>query len=81
MHTTAADSSLVSGSSSTDAGDHVAGMTWEIIDQRRLRPYFDGARSKSNHVDGLSRGLLEGPWRGVERVDFPSREPEMRASE
>ena len=48
-----ADSSLVSGSSSIDAGDHVAGMTWEMISQRRLWPYFDGVRSKSNPVDGL----------------------------
>jgi hypothetical protein len=68
------EASLVSGSSSIDAGDHVVGMTWERIARRRLWPYFDRVESQANPVDKLSRGKSSGPWRRVTEVEFPTRE-------
>ena len=68
------EASLVSGSSSIDAGDHIVGMTWERIAKRRLWPYFDRVESEANPVDKLSRGVSSGPWRRVIDVEFPTRE-------
>ena len=45
-----AEASLVSGSSSIDAGDHIVGMTWERIAKRRLWPFFDCP--KQGETDG-----------------------------
>ena len=70
----AAEASLVKGSSSLTAADHVVGLTRELCASRRLVPYFDRVGSKANPVDGLSRGEMSGPWRGVKHIDFPMRE-------
>ena len=78
---TAAEAALISGSSALDAADHVAGLTWEYISKRRLWPYFDRVESKANPVDGLSRGISDGPWRGVKKVRFPSEELQELAAE
>ena len=67
----AAEASLVSGSSRLDAADHIVGMTWELAGRRRLWQFFDRVESKSNPVDGLSRGDFQGPWQGVATVAFP----------
>jgi len=68
------EASLVSGSSSIDAGDHIVGMTWERIAKRRLWPFFDRVESSANPVDKLSRGKSSGPWRQVVEVQFPTTE-------
>lgn len=67
-----AEASLVGGSSSIDAGDHIVGMTWERIAKRRLWPFFDRVESAANPVDKLSRGCSAGPWRRVINVQFPT---------
>ena len=77
----AAEAALISGSSARDAADHISGLTWETCGARRLWPYFDRVASKSNPVDGLSRGDARGPWREVLSVEFPSRELENLADE
>ena len=69
----AAEASLISWSSSIAAGDHIIGLTWELVGRRRLWPFFDRVESKANPVDGLSRGETAGPWRGVTVIDFPSK--------
>ena len=66
----AAEASLISGSSRLDAADHIVGMTWELAGRRRLWPFFDRVESKSNPADGLSRGIFQGPWNGVATVEF-----------
>ena len=69
-----AESSLVSGSSSINAGDHIVGMTWDRISKRRLWPFFDRVESEANPVDKLSRGKTAGPWRRVVAAKFPVEE-------
>ena len=76
IDSTAAEASLISGSSASEAADHIAGLTWELSGTRRLWPYFDRVERKANPIDGLSRGISKGPWRGVTTVEFPSRELE-----
>ena len=68
------EASLVGGSSSIDAGDHIVGMTWERISKRRLWPFFDRVESSANPVDKLSRGISKGPWRRVIEASFPTSE-------
>ena len=50
----------------------VVGKAWEIVARRRLFPWFDRVDTKSNPVDGLSRGRMEGPWLKVETGKFAS---------
>ena len=68
---TAAQASLISGSSAIDAAEHVVRYTWELCAMRRLWPYFDRVCSKSNPVDALSRGKRQGPWKEVKEAAFP----------
>ena len=70
----AAESSLISGSSALHAADHIVGLTWEKAGSRRLWPFFDRVSSSANPVDGLSRGDSSGPWRGIKEIDFPLAE-------
>ena len=77
----AAEASLIAGSSGLDAADHIVGLTWEICGRRQLWPYFDRVASASNPVDGLSRGRFDGPWRGVNEVEFPIAELEELADD
>ena len=58
----AAQASLVKGSSSVDEGDVITGYTWELACDLGVRPWFDRVASKSNPVDGISRGDLKGDW-------------------
>ena len=67
----AAEASLISGSSGLQAADHMICSTWETAGRRRLWPYFDRVESKANPVDGLSRGDWTGPWNGVKTIEFP----------
>ena len=67
----AAEASLISGSSGLQAADHIVGLTWEIAGRRRLWPYFDRVASASNPVDCLSRGNFEGHWKQVFTLVFP----------
>ena len=55
-------SALVKGSSSVESGDVIVGGIWRLIHQLDILPWFDRVDSKSNPVDGLSRGTVEGPW-------------------
>ena len=66
----AALSNLVNGSSSVIQGDILIGATWSQIQRLQVFPWFDRVDSKSNPVDGLSRGRLDGPWK-VESLAFP----------
>ena len=52
-------------------GDFIVGYAWEIVARRRLIPWFDRVDTKSNPVDGLSRGRMEGPWDNVVKGKFP----------
>ena len=67
----AAEASLISGSSALQAAHHIIGLTWETAGRRRLWPYCDRVESESNPVDGLSRGDWTGPWDGVKTIEFP----------
>ena len=67
----AAQASFVRGSSSVISGDDIVGLTWETVAQQRIIPWFDRVESKSNPVDGLSRGRREGPWREVRQGELP----------
>ena len=70
---TAAQHALVRGSSSISSGDHVVGATLEAAAKLDCWPYFDRVHTKSNLVDGLSRGDLNGVWDIVPLV-FPGAE-------
>ena len=58
----AALSTLVRGSSSVESGEHITGQTWSHIVGLGCFPWFDRVESASNPTDGLSRGMLQGPW-------------------
>ena len=38
----------------------------------RALAWFDRVESKSNPVDGLSRGVMKGPWADVVEAKIPS---------
>ena len=65
----AASSNLANGSSSVIPGDILIGATWSQIQRLQVFPRFDRVDPKSNPVDGLSRGRLDGPWK-VESLAF-----------
>jgi len=67
----AAEASLIRGSSSSDLGDHVIGLTWSLIQRRSLWAYFDRVSSSANPSDGLSRRTFHGPWEWVLQHPFP----------
>ena len=66
--------SLVNGSSSIMSADHVIGCTWERAARINAWPYFDRVASKSNPIDGVSRGRREGPWKRIYQVKLPMEE-------
>ena len=68
---TAAESSLIKGASSLSHGDHVVGLTWALVQERFLWPYFDRVESNANPVDGSSRRRFAGPWEQVHTRPFP----------
>ena len=61
---------LVKGSSSVLSGECIAAYTHVKIAELGLWPWFDRVDSKSNPVDGLSRGRFQGEWKLVDIV-FP----------
>ena len=62
--------SLINGGSSVLSTDTVVGMTWHVISKLDVIPWFDRVDTKSNPVDGLSRGDARGPWVQTE-LSFP----------
>ena len=46
------------------------GATWSQIQRLQGFPWSDRVDSKSNPVDGFSRGRLDGPWK-VDSLAFP----------
>lgn len=62
---------IVRGSSRAEAGDAVVNYTWGRVAHLRTFLWVDRVASKSNPVDGLSRGVFRGPWKSVERLRFP----------
>ena len=66
----AALSSLVNGSSSVREGDVIVGETWSRIQGLKVFTWLDRVDTSSNPVDGLSRGILAGPW-DVVQLRFP----------
>ncbi len=66
--------SLIRGSSSIQAGDHIVGLTWERVFKLQIIPWFDRVESEANPVDGLSRGRMEGPWTHVQKAVVPTAE-------
>ena len=70
------------------------GLTWQKVSRINACPWFDRVDTKSNPVDGLSRGDLSGDWDVVTLVfpgpelsaptggpvDMPRRDPETGAS-
>ena len=67
----AAQAALARGSSSVQSGDAIVSLTWLRIVELACLPWFDRVASKSNPVDGLSRGDMSGPWRSVEPARIP----------
>ena len=61
---------LVKGGSRVMGTDTIIGMTWNKVAQLEVVPWFDRVDTKSNPVDGLSRGDLSGNWELVNLV-FP----------
>ena len=61
---------LVKGGSSVSGTDSVVGLTWTRITSLGTLPWFDRVDTKSNPVDGLSRGDVRGPWKLVQ-LRFP----------
>jgi hypothetical protein len=68
----AGQASLTRGSSSVESGEVIVSMTWERIVQLRALAWFDRVESKSNPVDGLSRGVMKGPWSSVIEAKIPA---------
>ena len=64
-------SSLIAGSSSVHSGDIICGETWRLIDAYDVAPWFERVASKSNPLDGLSRGRRAGPWHSIEDFVIP----------
>ena len=52
------------------SGEIIVGMTHEIVAQHGILGWFDGVDSASNHVDKLSRGKMDGPWK-LMKISFP----------
>ena len=75
----AAEASLIRGTSASRLGDHVVGLTWAIIQKRTIWSYFDRVASKSNPTDGISRREFKGPWKQVYKVPFPLEQVEKFA--
>ena len=71
---TASQYALVRGSSSVMSGDHVVGLTWAKAAKLGTFPYFDRVHTKSNPIDGVSRGVFEGPWGRVYKGVLPLEE-------
>ena len=70
---TASQLALLTGSSSIMSGDHVVGATWELAATLGCWPYFERVHTKSNPIDGVSRGDVSGPWETVKDAYFPVR--------
>ena len=66
----AALASLVRGSSSVNSGERSTGLTWSYIVGCGCFPWFDRVESAANPTDGLSRGVLQGPW-VLQQIDLP----------
>ena len=64
-------SSFIKGSSSVLSADCIASFTSELAAKKNLWTWFDRVDTKSNPVDGLSRGDLEGEWELMD-ITFPS---------
>ena len=64
---------LVKGSSSVQAGDVIVSHTWEAVSKVQALLWVDRVGSKSNPVDALSRGCMEGSWRHVVQAVLPAR--------
>ena len=61
---------LVKGGSSVHSADVLAAWVSSKVAELGIIPWYDRVDTKSNPVDGLSRGRLEGPWELVKLV-FP----------
>ena len=66
-------SCLVKGGSSVSSTDTIVGLTWQQISRTNVCPWYDRVDTKSNPVDGLSRGDLSGEWDLVPLL-FPGAE-------
>ena len=70
---TASQHALLRGSSSIMSGDPVVGATWDLAATVDCWPYFERVHTKSNPIDGVSRGDFSGPWETVKEAHFPLR--------
>ena len=66
-------SCLVKGGSRATGTDTIIAMTWHKCGKLNVCPWFDRVDTKSNPVDGLSRGNLEGDW-DIIPLKFPVAE-------
>ena len=69
----AAQASLVKGSSSVQSGDVIVGHTWQLVADLQANLWVERVHTKSNPVDGLSRRRFEGPWASVIEATFPEQ--------
>ena len=77
----AAQYSLVRGSSSILAGDVIVGETWRKVQKLGAYLYVDRVESEAHPVDGLGRGRHEGPWQRVLQARLPSKLTNLLAAE
>ena len=62
---------LIKGSASVRSEDVIIGYTWERVVSARSFLWVERVASGDNPVDGLSRGVLEGPWGDVRLTSVP----------
>ena len=67
----AAQCAITRGSSSVHSGDVITGAIWKRIARPNIGSWFERVASKSNPLDGLSRGNSRGPWSVVVPFSFP----------
>ena len=67
---------LAKGSTSVNSAEIIVAWTHSRLAKFGIIAWFDRVDTKSNPVDGLSRGDMSGPWRLLE-INFP---PDMLSS-
>ena len=70
---------LAKGSSNVLSGEVIVALTHELLAMFGIVSWFDRADTKSNPVDGLSRGDMSGNWKLV-RVRYPPSLSRLLAS-
>ena len=62
---------LVRGSGNSRNGDVISGLTWTAVQATQSWLWLERVMSESNPIDGVSRGVKDGPWQSVEECRLP----------